>query len=139
MSTSARTAATLVVIGALFAGVVIGIAGDRAWLWHRGQLAPRPGRFLPGRLVERLDRELHFTPQQKATVQQILERRRARIEAISGGIRPQIRQEMEATNAEIEKVLTPEQQVKYRELSSRMRQRHHRGMGPAMGPPPNVR
>src|SRR5256885_2805151 len=43
------------------AGLVLGIAGDRAWLhWHR---TPHPPRL--ERLVEHLDSQLHFTPQQK--------------------------------------------------------------------------
>ena len=131
MSTSPRAAAALLIVGALIAGVVLGIAGDRAWMhWHR---PPHPPRL--ERLVEHLDSELHFTPQQKDAVTQIVARHRARIEAIAANTRPQMRQEIEATNAEIEKVLTPEQRQKFQTLSQHMRQRH-RGMRPAGPPPP---
>jgi hypothetical protein len=132
VSTSPRAVAALLIAAALVAGVVLGVAGDRAWLLHTRQWFPR--RMPPmNRLVDHLDNQLHFTPQQKAAVTQIIERHRQRIEAISAGIRPQMRAEIDATNAEIEKVLNPEQQQKFREISSHMR-RHHRG---EPGPPPH--
>lgn len=133
MSTSPRAAAALLIAGSLAAGAVLGIAGDRAWMhWHRQPRAPRLER-----LVEHLDSQLHFTPQQKAAVSQIIARHRVRIEAITANTRPQLRQEIDATNAEIEKVLTPEQRQKFQDLSQRMRERH-RGMRPAGPPPPDV-
>ena len=124
MSTSPRAAAALLIIGALIAGVVLGVAGDRAYLhMHRGSRTPPLAR-----LVEHLDSQLHFTPQQKQAVQQIVERHHARMSAISASIRPQMRQEIDSTNAEIEKILNPEQREKFRGISSRMRR--HRGPGP---------
>ena len=133
MSTSPRAAAALLVVGALVAGVVLGVAGDRAWMHiHRQQHAPRLDR-----LVEHLDHTLNLTPQQDETVKQIVERHRARIEAIAATMRPQMRQEIESMNAEIEKVLNPEQRQKFQSLSQRMRQRHH-GTRPAGPPPPDV-
>ena len=131
MSTSPRAVAALLIVGALLAGIVLGVAGDRAYLLHTRQWFPRHGPPM-SRLVDHLDDELHFTPQQKEAVTQIVERHRQRIAAINAGVRPQMRAEIDATNAEIEKVLTPEQQQKFRAISSRMR-RHHRG---EPGPPP---
>jgi hypothetical protein len=140
--TNTKTMAALVVVVALIAGAVLGIVGDRAWLWHMHRLLPGPRaeRFVAGRIVDHLDRELHFTPPQKSAVQQILDRHRARIDAISAAVRPQMRQEIDATNAEIEKVLTPEQRTKFRDMHMRMMQRHNgrrgtRGMGPGTLPP----
>ena len=135
MSTSPRAVAALLIVAALIAGIVVGVAGDRAWMhWHRN--APRPPRL--DRLVEHFDRTLGLTPQQHDSVKQIIDRHRQRIEAISASIRPQMRQEIDAMNAEIEKVLNPEQQKKFRELSSRMHRRRgsRGGMPPAGGPPP---
>ncbi len=136
MSTSPRAVAALLIVAALIAGIVVGVAGDRAYLLYTRRMAPHPPRFLSDRLVEHLDHELQFTPQQRDAVKQIIEHHRQRIQAISDGIRPQMRQELDATNAEIEKVLNPDQQKKFRELSSRMHR--HRGMRPAP-PPPDVR
>ena len=84
-------------------------------------------------LLLHLDHELHLTPQQKEAVRQIVQQRHARIEAIVATTRPQMRQEIESMNAEIDKVLTPEQRQKFESLSQRMHQRH-RGM--RGGPPP---
>lgn len=136
MSTSPRAAAALLIVGALLAGVVIGIAGDRAYLWHTHQILPRHAPRL-GMLVDHLDHELHFTPQQKAAVTQIIERHRQRIEAISTSIRPQMRAELDATNAEIDKVLSPEQRTKFQSLQQRhLNRRRQRGMERGLPPPP---
>lgn len=131
--TSPRTTAALLIVGALVAGIVLGVAGDHVYLLRAHRLLPssRVQGFMAKRLVERLDDELHLTAQQKTAVTQIVERHRARINAIVASTRPQIRQEVDATNGEIEKVLNPDQIAKFREISTRMRQRHHRGMGSA--------
>lgn len=136
MSTSPRAAAALLIAGALVAGVVLGVAGDRAYLLHTGQWGPHRGMPPMARLVDHLDRQLHLTPQQKAAVTQIIERHHQRMQALSASIRPQMRQELDATNAEIEKVLTPEQQQKFRSLGTRMR-RHRMPAGEPSGPPPS--
>jgi Spy/CpxP family protein refolding chaperone len=136
VSTSPRAAAALLIAGALLAGMVLGIAGDRAWLWHTRQLAPRHAPRL-GMLVEHLDRELHFTPQQKQAVTQVIDSHRKRIEAISASVRPQMRAELDATNAEIEKLLTPEQRAKFQQLQQRhINRRRQRGAERGLPPPP---
>jgi len=84
------------------------------------------------RVVDRLNRELHFSSEQRAQVQQIVDRHRVRIDALMSGVRPQIRQEFDATNAEIDKVLTPDQRAAFAKM--RMRMQGRRGMAPQ--PPP---
>jgi len=127
---SPRTTAFIVVIIAFVAGLFVGIAGDRLYFHHMF-----PGRrdFGPGRIVERLNRELHLTSAQKTQVQQIVDSHRAQIESLMTGVRPQIRKELDATNAEIEKVLTPDQRVQFEKMRMRMNGRRG-GMPP--GPPP---
>jgi len=133
VSTSPRVVAALLIAGALVAGVVLGVAGDRAWMhWHRPPHAPRLDR-----LVEHLDHMLNLTPQQHDAVRRIVERHAARMQQINASVRPQIRQEIDSTNAEIEKVLTPEQRTKFRDLQQRhMNRRGSHGMRPAGPPPP---
>lgn len=127
--------AALLIVAALIAGIVVGVAGDRLYMMRR---VPHPPRFMSDRFVEHLDRELQLTPQQRDAVKQISERHRQRIQALSDSIRPQMRQELDAMNAEIENVLNPDQQKKFRELSSRMHRRRgsRSGMPPAGSPPP---
>jgi Spy/CpxP family protein refolding chaperone len=120
---SARTIAVVTVIATLIVGFLIGVVADRAWLLRHG---PRFGghaqRFMTERIVKRLDHDLDFTPQQRTQVTQIIQARQQRISVIQGGVRPQIRHEIEQTNAEIEKILTPAQRTKFEQIKMRM---HH--------------
>lgn len=133
---STRTAAGIALAVVFVAGLVIGFAADRAYLVMHGRLPMRhgPGDRMVKHLVDRLDRELKLTPAQRTSVSAILNRSRDRIDAIYGGIRPQVRAQIDATSAEIEKVLTPEQRTKFVELRAKMEARHHDG--PFGGPPP---
>lgn len=114
MSNKTRTAAVVVVIVAFLAGILVGVAGDHFYLIR---LFPRhAARFAADRLAERLAGELELTPQQKTQVQQIIERHHARIDAVMSNVRPQVRLEIDATNAEIETILTPAQRIKFATL-----------------------
>ena len=124
-----RTTAFVVVIIAFVAGLFVGIAGDRLY-FHR--MFPGRRDFGSGRIVERLNRELRLTPDQKSQVQKIVDSHRTHIESILGPVRPQIRKELDATNAEIEKVLTPDQRARFEKMLMHMP--GHRGMPPS--PPP---
>lgn len=124
MSSNTRTAAVAIVVIAFCAGLLVGVAGDHLYLIHSGRLFPRrAARFATDRMADRLDRELHLTPQQKTQVQQILERHRARIDAAMSSVRPMVRQELDASNKEIETILTPEQRTKFGELRMRVESR----------------
>lgn len=123
--TKTKTIAALLIVAALLCGIVIGVAGDRAFTtWrirHSGSIA--------NRIVHHLDRQLNLTPQQLVAVQQIVERHRQRIDALLASVRPGIRQEIDATNAEIDRVLTPQQREKFRTMRMHMLQREHHMRG----------
>jgi len=110
-----------VVVVAFLCGILIGVAADHAYLLHARRLMPSrfPGH-VPRLMVDHLSRNLDLTPQQRTTVEQILERRRARVASIWTNVRPQITREIEETNAEIEKILTPEQKEKFAKVKMRM-------------------
>lgn len=115
--------AAIVVIVAFLAGIMVGVASDRL-LRHRN-FARRP--MMWAMMVHRLDRHLDLTDAQQKQVQQILARRHERLEG-------QMRVEIDATNAEIERVLTAEQREKFRKMRMRLgplhgRQRHERHEG----------
>jgi len=122
VSSNTRAAAVAVVVVAFIAGILVGVAGDHFYLLRNGRLSPRhsSSRFAADRMAERLTKELDLSPQQKTQVQQIIERHRAKIDATMANVRPQVRQELDATNAEIEKVLTPEQKTKFANLRMRI-------------------
>jgi Spy/CpxP family protein refolding chaperone len=121
VSSNTRTAAVAVVVVAFIAGILVGVAGDHLYLIRSGRLTPRhSARFSTEHMTDRLTKALDLSPQQKTQVQQIIERHRAKIDATMANVRPQVRQEVEATNAEIEKVLTPEQKTKFADLRMRI-------------------
>jgi hypothetical protein len=134
---STRTTAIVVVLAAFAAGLLAGVAGDRIYLIHKGRYYPTRGggRSMAKHLVEKLDRELHFDGDQRKKVETIVESHRKHFESIWASARPAIEKELEATNAEIEKVLTADQRAKFKSMQLRMKNRHH-GEGPPPGPPP---
>jgi Spy/CpxP family protein refolding chaperone len=120
VSSNTRAAAVAVVVVAFVAGILAGVAGDHLYLIRSGRLFPRHGRFAADRMTDRLTHELDLSSQQKTQVQQIIERHRAKIDATMANVRPQVRQELDATNAEIETVLNPEQKKKFADLRMRI-------------------
>jgi hypothetical protein len=126
---SAKIIAVVVVIVAFFAGLLVGVAGDRFYLIRTRQFFPhRAMQFASRRIVDHLDRSLHLAAQQKIEIQGIIDRHRARMESIMSGIRPQMRQEIDTANGEIEKVLTPDQRAQFAKM--RMHMGPRRGFGP---------
>jgi hypothetical protein len=123
----------VVVVVAFIGGLLAGIAGDRFYLFHHGRLFPgrRMTEFAARRIADHLDRELHFTAQQKSDVQRIIDQHHVRIDAIMTGIRPQVRAELDAANAEIEKILTPQQREQFKKIQMRVPPGGRR-----RGPPP---
>jgi Spy/CpxP family protein refolding chaperone len=123
-------AAALLLAATFATGVVAGVAADRVALVREGRVLPRDGmRFVSARIVRAMDRELKLTDAQRSDVERILAARRERIETLWGGVRPQIRAEIEASNREIEAILTEEQKPKFRNLTARWEAR----MGKLLG------
>lgn len=89
----------------------------------------------PGMLIERLDRELQLTGDQRTRIEQIFKDRRPRLEAAQDEMVKRAQQEQQDFQAEIRKILTPEQQQRFdRWLREAPRGRGRgRGFGP-MGP-----
>jgi hypothetical protein len=117
---SARTIAVVTVVATLIVGFLIGVVADRFWLYRHPTRGGRAQHFVTERIVKRLDGELHFTDQQRAQVTQILQARQQRINALMTGVRPRIRAEIDQTNVEIAKILTPEQRTKFEQMKMRV-------------------
>src|SRR5438132_837003 len=97
--------------------------------------APRL-RYEPDDVLQHLDRELSLTPQQRDQIGSIMDRHHKRMQEITEGIRPQMHQELDNANREIEAVLTPEQRKKYDAMRMHM-ERFIPGHGRRReGPPP---
>lgn len=124
-----RVTTTLLALLALLltfaAGVVVGGVGSRMLQFRRGgpMVPEHAGRMM----LNRLDRRLDLTDEQREKVGEILRRRHARINSLWTTVRPRVEEELAATNAEIAKVLTPEQRREFEEMKLRMHGRAPRG------------
>lgn len=110
-ATRTTLVAVLVLMLTFGAGFIAGAAAHHL-MGHRDGIPA----FAMHAVLNRLDRHLDLTDAQRAQVEQILRRRHANINAMRTGVRPRVHQELEATNAEIAKVLTPEQRAKFEKM-----------------------
>ena len=133
---NAKMIATVVVIVAFIAGLLVGAVADRIWLFRHG--GPRGGHtdFMAARIVDRLSKDLSLTDQQKQQVTTIVTNHGRRISTIMSTVRPQVRQEIDAANKEISALLTPQQRDKFEKLRMRLGPRRGMGGGPGGPPPP---
>jgi Spy/CpxP family protein refolding chaperone len=118
--------AAIVVVLAFVAGFISGAAVDHLVMHRRGPEIPR---FAPRVIVNHLDRRLDLTADQRAKIEEILERHHQRMEGMWANVRPAMRTELEKTNDEIARVLTPEQREKFEKLKMRLGPRHGRRRG----------
>jgi Spy/CpxP family protein refolding chaperone len=118
---SSNAKAALIVVVAFIAGLFVGVAGDRFVMFRT---ARRAGEGTPpGHLVSYLNRELKLNDSQRAQIERIVNDHRARMDAVFKNVQPQMRQEIDAASAAIEAVLTPEQQVKFKQMRERAEKR----------------
>ena len=116
-------AATVIVLS-LFTGVIVGVALDRRMLWshhwHGGpvMLSRGVGRR-PGIMPGHLEQELGLSPAQSTAVDSIMRHRMAQRDSLMAHTWPVMRQLLDSTRSDIEKVLTPEQKAKFEQLRSR--------------------
>jgi hypothetical protein len=134
---STKTLAVITVAIAFVVGMILGVLGTWGWILHHnhGRL-PFMAQLRERHIVRHLDRELDLSPQQHQSVVRIIHERGLHIDAILGGMQPQIRREIDQANVEIERILTPEQKVKFGQMRMRMRSRLHKpeGSSPADSP-----
>ncbi len=105
---------------------------DRPEMFMAGPGGP-PGRGpRPGMLIERLNRELQLSDDQRARIQSIFDARRPQLEAIQRDMAARAGEEQRELQAEIRKVLTPGQQVQF----DRWLEQQPRGRRGRNGDPP---
>lgn len=114
--------AVVVVVITFVSGAAAGFFGAH-FLPHRAGIGR--GHMMPQLMVRHLARRLDLTAEQKTKIEAIVMRHHQRIEKLNESVRPQLRQEIEAANREIEAVLTPEQREKFAKM--RMRLGHREG------------
>ena len=83
--------------------------------WEHGRMK--------GRMVEHLSRDLHLTAEQKKQVADIFEAKRPQILALQAEVRPKFEALRDSTQAEIRKLLNPDQQKKFDEINAKMEEK----------------
>ena len=119
-ATKTTLIAALVLLLTFGAGFIGGAAVHHLLIAHRETIPP----FATRAMLNRLDRRLDLTDAQRKQVEEILQRRRERINAMWSGVRPAVRAELDATNVEISKILTPEQRSKFERMRMHLGDRH---------------
>ena len=104
--------AALVLLLTFGAGVVGGAAAHHLLGMRR---PGPPPEMMAGAMIRQLDRRLDLTDAQRVQIEAIVKRRHQRM-----------RTEIETTNDEIAKVLTPEQREKFAKIRLRMHRPHGR-------------
>ena len=127
--------AALVVLLALLAGGVAGVALDRLVLLPGRAWRP-DGEHGPGRrpprdreFRTRFAREVGLTPEQRQRVDSIMERQWRELRAVRRQVQPQLDSIIGSTRRALDSVLTPEQRKK----AEQIRRRHPRPPGPPPG------
>ena len=111
-ATKTAILAVLVLVMTFGAGVVGGAAAHHVLALR----PPGPGpELVPRAMIRQLDRRLDLNDAQRAQIEAIVMRRHERMRA-----------EIETTNDEIAKVLTPEQREKFAKIRLRMHRPHGR-------------
>jgi Spy/CpxP family protein refolding chaperone len=107
--TKTTAIAMAVVVLTFLAGMAVGVFTSHMMILHGGHGAER----FPRALLNRLDRRLDLTDEQRKQIGRIINQRHARVAA-------EVRGEIERANDEIERVLTPEQREKFRRMRMRV-------------------
>ena len=114
--------AATVVVMSLVTGVVVGIALDKRMLMPHGNIFfSRMGGGYTHRVMipGRLEHELGLSPAQTAAVDSIMHHRMAQRDSLMAHTWPVMRQLLDSTRYDIERVLTPEQREKFEQLRMR--------------------
>ena len=109
--------AIVVLLATLGAGIIIGFVASPVLLVHG---FPRSPSWSTSFLVHRLDRRLDLTDEQEDQITLIIDQGHGRISGVWAGVHPRVQEEIARTNAEIERVLTPEQRQKFSKIKMRM-------------------
>jgi Spy/CpxP family protein refolding chaperone len=125
--------AALVMIVAVLAGIIVGVAADRTLLSqpHRGFGHDPRGPHGPPRdreFRERFAREVGLTPEQQTRVDSLMDRQGRELRMVRRQVQPQLDSIITQTRRALDSVLTPEQRKK----AEAIRRRHP----PPPGPPP---
>jgi len=104
------------IAAALVVGLIVGYASSTICSRHRHSRWGSEKSY--ERILERFNSKLNLTPEQKSQVSAILQTSREKIKALQTDIHPKFEEIRNSTNAEIRKILTPDQQKKFDEMQA---------------------
>ena len=118
------------IFAALFtAGVLAGVTLDRAVLHHRhgpfAGMRPGPGMTrasperraeMQKRLADRMTNELQLTPDQRRQFEALLPQRASAFDSLRTEMDARLRTLLDSSAAEVDRILTPEQQAKWQTI-----------------------
>jgi hypothetical protein len=130
-----RSTAVLVLVALAIASAAVGAAVDRALVQRHPTVVITDTAYHPlsaalrdptpqqrRALAANLAAELDLTPAQEDSVGAIIERRAGDYQQLRNTIRPLVEQLATSTRSDIERVLTPDQRVRYRAIQQRKAQ-----------------
>lgn len=130
---------TFAASGLLVLGVALGARAQEAGPPPGGQMG-RGHRMSPDEELQRLDKQLKLTDDQKASIKPILEDRQKKMQSLhsDSSLSPEdrmtkMRSIMDESNSKIRDVLNDDQKKQFDEMQQHMRGRGH---GPGGGTPP---
>ena len=112
------------VLISLLIGLVLGYGAAR-WQGKNFDGPPKDGDMKKW-MMDRLDRELHLSPEQRTQIETIFRAKHPQMQALHEEMRPKFEALRSATHDEVRKVLDEEQQKKFEELNKRREERHKR-------------
>ena len=122
-----KSMAVMFLLGAFLTGGAVGFTADHM-MGRQHISGPRGGRES---MSARIARELNLTAEQRASMDSLMARRREQIREVYRPIRPQLdslekvgRAISESTHAQVRRILTAEQQVKWDAMRDRARKNY---------------
>ena len=111
--------ALMFLLGAVLVGGVLGFTADRFYL--KDQVCAE--QLTPAQARQRFHTELGLTAAQSAAVDSVMDDRHQQIATLMKPVRPQIEAVKDSTRAQLMRILTPDQRVKFEEMRQEMRRR----------------
>lgn len=107
-----KSLAMAFVLGALLVGGVLGFTADRVF----ASSEPCAKKFTRHAMRQRLGDELDMTPRQRASLDSILDRRHASIDAVLAPVRPAMKAVSDTSEARIVAILDARQRARFAEM-----------------------
>lgn len=105
------------------------LVGCLAGFWAGALLGHRRPPPKTDRMLDKFSRELRLEAGQEESVKTILERYRPKFDALHGETDARLLELRTAMNSELDKLLQPEQQARFKELQTRWEARHQKRRG----------